>query len=52
MQKIITVDDGCQSDVKIMKLCLKYDLKAIFYIPIDYIGLAYQKGYEPLGTQT
>lgn len=35
-----------------MKLCLKYDLKAIFYIPIDYIGLAYQKGYEPLGTQT
>lgn len=51
MKKLISVDDGCQLDLKIAKLCKKYGIEAIFYIPVDYIGLAYQKGYEPLSPQ-
>jgi len=48
VKKIISIDDGCQLDLKMAKLCKKYGIEAIFYIPVDYIGLAYQKGYEPL----
>lgn len=51
IRKIISIDDGCQLDLRIAKLCKKYGIETIFYIPVDYIGLAYQKGYEPLSPQ-
>jgi len=44
----ISVDDGCKLDNRIAKLCQKYDIPCTFYIPIDYITLAINKGYEPL----
>lgn len=44
----ISIDDGCQLDLRIAKLCKKYDIPCTFYIPVDYITLALNKGYEPL----
>ena len=45
-------DDGCQLDERLAKLCLKYKVPTVFYIPVDYLALAYQKGYEPLTPKT
>ncbi len=45
---ILSVDDGCASDVRVADLCRKYEMKAIFYWPIEWHSLAYDKGYEPL----
>lgn len=44
----ISIDDGCQLDLRIAKLCDKYGIQCTFYIPIDYITMALQKGYEPI----
>lgn len=44
----VSVDDGCQLDTRIGKLCLKYKIPCTFYIPIDYMTMALQNGYEPL----
>lgn len=45
---ILSVDDGCQSDVRIAELADKYDINVVFYWPVDWHSLAYDKGYEPL----
>lgn len=51
MKLLVSIDDGCQSDLKIARLCLKLGIEAIFYIPVDYLALAMVKGYEPLSPQ-
>lgn len=44
----LSVDDGCASDVRIADLASKYEVKTIFYWPVEWHSLAYEKGYEPL----
>lgn len=44
----LSVDDGCQSDVRIADLCAKYEIECIFYWPVEWHSLAYSKGYSPL----
>ena len=48
----VSIDDGCQLDLRIARLCEKYSIPCTFYIPIDYMSLAYRKGYEPLKQRT
>lgn len=45
---ILSVDDGCISDIRVAGLAKKYQVKTIFYIPLEWQSLAYDKGYEPL----
>lgn len=45
---VISVDDASAEDVRLAKLCDKYELKAVFYWPVDWHSIALQKGYEPL----
>jgi peptidoglycan/xylan/chitin deacetylase (PgdA/CDA1 family) len=45
----MSVDDGCASDVRIADLASKYEIETIFYFPVEWHSLAYDKGYEPLG---
>jgi peptidoglycan/xylan/chitin deacetylase (PgdA/CDA1 family) len=45
---ILSVDDGCASDVRIAELSLKYKIETIFYWPVEWQSLAYDKGYAPL----
>lgn len=47
----VSIDDGCQQDLRIAKLCQKYNIPCTFYIPIDYMSLAFNKGYDPLSAQ-
>lgn len=47
----VSIDDGCQLDLRIAKLCQKYNIPCTFYIPIDYMSLAFNKGYDPLSAQ-
>jgi len=47
----ISVDDGCKSDLRLSKLCRKYDIPLTIYLPIEWHGLAYRKFYEPLSMQ-
>lgn len=44
----LSVDDACASDVRVADLARKYEIKAIFYWPVEWHSLAYDKGYEPL----
>lgn len=44
----LSIDDGCKLDMRVAELALKYDLECIFYIPVEWHSLAYDKGYEPL----
>lgn len=48
---ILSVDDGCQSDVRVADLAQRYKIEAIFYWPVEWQSLAYSKGYEPLTYQ-
>lgn len=49
MSKIIlSVDDASSSDRKIALMAHKYDIECIFYWPVEWHSLAYDKGYEPL----
>lgn len=49
MSKIIlSVDDGCQSDIRVAELAENYDLDCTFYWPVNWITYAYKKGFEPL----
>ncbi len=41
-------DDGCIDDIRLAKLLLKYEIPAIFYLPVDINGVAERHGYEPL----
>ncbi len=45
---LLSVDDGCASDVRIADLARKYEIETIFYWPVEWHSLAYEKGYEPL----
>lgn len=45
---IMSVDDGCASDVRVAELAKKYDIVCIFYWPVEWRSLAYDNGYEPL----
>lgn len=45
---ILSVDDGCQSDVRLADLAQKYEIETIFYWPVEMHSLALSKGYEPL----
>lgn len=45
---ILSVDDGCASDVRIADLARKYEIETIFYLPVEWHSLAYENGYEPL----
>lgn len=45
---ILSVDDGCASDVRVAGLARKYNIEMIFYWPVEWHSLAYDKGYEPL----
>lgn len=44
----LSVDDGCASDVRVADLAEKYEIETIFYWPVEWHSLAYQKGYTPL----
>lgn len=45
---IISIDDGCASDVRVAELAKKYGIDVIFYWPVEWHSLAYDSGYEPL----
>jgi peptidoglycan/xylan/chitin deacetylase (PgdA/CDA1 family) len=45
---ILSVDDGCASDMRIAKLAQKYNVETVFYWPVEWRSLAYEKGYKPL----
>lgn len=44
----ISVDDACQSDVRVAELCGKYGIECIFYWPVERYSLAYDNSYTPL----
>lgn len=44
----LSVDDGCASDVRVADLASKYEIDAIFYWPVEWHSLAYDKEYVPL----
>ncbi len=46
---ILSIDDGCASDVRVAELAKKYNIETIFYWPVEWHSLAFEKGYEPLG---
>lgn len=41
-------DDACASDVRVADLMEKYEIPTVFYWPVEWHSLAYEKGYEPL----
>jgi peptidoglycan/xylan/chitin deacetylase (PgdA/CDA1 family) len=45
---ILSVDDGCASDVRLADLAQKYEIETIFYWPVEMHSLALSKGYQPL----
>lgn len=44
----MSVDDACASDVRVAELADKYKVDCVFYWPVEWHSLAYEKGYEPL----
>lgn len=45
---IISIDDGCASDIRVAELCERYEVPAVFYWPVEWHSLAYSNGYKPL----
>lgn len=45
---ILSIDDGCASDVRVAELAHKYDVKTVFYWPAEWHSLAHENGYKPL----
>lgn len=45
---ILSIDDGCASDLRVAEIADKYEVKAIFYLPVEWHSLAFDKGYIPL----
>ena len=45
---LLSVDDGCASDLRLADLCDKYEIDCVFYWPVEWHSLAYDNGYEPL----
>lgn len=48
MKISMSCDDGCASDVKVALLADKYEIPCVFYWPVEWHSLAYDKGYKPL----
>ena len=48
MKLTLSCDDGCVSDLRGADLCRKYEIPCVFYWPVEWRSLAYDKGYEPL----
>lgn len=44
----LSVDDACSSDVRVAELATKYKIDTVFYWPVEWHSLAFDKGYEPL----
>ena len=44
----LSIDDGCASDVRVAELAEKYEISTVFYWPVEWHSLAYDKGYLPL----
>lgn len=45
---ILSVDDGAASDVRLADLAERYEIKTVFYWPVEWHSLAYENGYQPL----
>lgn len=45
---IMSIDDGCASDIRVADLAKKYEIECIFYWPVEWRSLAYDNGYIPL----
>jgi len=45
---ILSVDDGCASDMRVADLAKKYEIETVFYWPVEWRSLAHDNGYEPL----
>lgn len=43
-----SVDDGCDSDLRLALLLEKYGQKMTIYLPVEWQRLAYENGYRPL----
>lgn len=48
MRITLSVDDGCASDVRVADLAKQYDIQTVFYWPVEWYSLAFEKGYVPL----
>lgn len=48
MIKRISVDDGCRSDLKLARLCDKYHIPLVVYLPVEWQSYAYFKNFTPL----
>lgn len=44
----LSCDDGAASDLRLADLCKKYSIDCTFYLPCEWHGLAFAKGYQPL----
>jgi len=44
----ISADDGCHSDLKLADMCERYNVPLIFYWPVEWHALAFEKAYLPL----
>lgn len=44
----ISIDDASQEDIRMADLCSKYEIECIFYWPVEWHSLGYDKGYAPL----
>lgn len=51
MKVLLSFDDGCSLDLKLVELLEKYSLKATFYIPVMWESYATIKGWTPLTKQ-
>lgn len=45
---ILSVDDGCASDLRLAELAAKFNVELVFYWPVEWQSLAHAKGYKPL----
>ena len=49
MNKIVlSIDDGCASDLRLAELAIKYGIECTFYWPVEWHSLAHANGYKPL----
>lgn len=48
MPIVISVDDGCEDDLRLADLAKKYEFELIFYWPVEWQSLGFAEGYTPL----
>lgn len=46
-----SIDDGAKFDKKLAKLFIDAGIPTTVYLPVDYVGISYIKGYPPLSEQ-